>query len=324
MSEATPELFLHQLATLTHAGVPLEAGLRACAGQFSGKWQRASRAMASDLSAGDPIHLSASRHPECIDPGTVSLLEAGEKCGQLSAFLSHASELIAQRRRVREQLERRLAYPFFIYHAAVLIPSVRFFLLNGFFTWLLVVIAGLTPLYLATAAVWMLYRSRTSNSSRAEAIDSLLLQLPIIRPVIQAYATMNFCRCLRAFLLAGATFPKALPECAAVIGSQAAVLDLKRAVERLDQGELLTPSLSHCRFLDASSLSMISTAELSGTLPDILEKTAVMAAEQFSAKSSLLVYAVTGAAFLTALVMVLLQIFSIFYPLIHQMNELLK
>ncbi|MDD5262493.1 MAG: type II secretion system F family protein [Methylacidiphilales bacterium] len=324
MSDICLENFLHQTAALSQAGVPLEKGLRSIATQFSGKWRYAALDMADSLGRGDTFHVAAGRHSECFDSTTLALIAAGEKSGQISALLDHASALAEKRRKLVERLLRQLAYPLFIYHAAVLIPSIRYMLLDGLPTAVGVILAGLAPLYLIILGLWFVFRTRNSDMAAAARIDGILIGLPGVRPVIQSYATQNFCRCLRAFLLAGTTFREAIPASANAIGSPAAVLDLEIAEAKLNQGETLAPALSHCRFLNENSRSLISTGELSGTLPDMLEKAAVLAEDDFSGKSALLVHFLTGATFLIALAMVLFQAFSIYMPIINQMNSLLK
>jgi type II secretory pathway component PulF len=309
------EIFLRQLATLSQAGVPMEQGLRTLSPQLASPWNRLALTMADDLAQGATLHEAANRHARHFNQTILALINVGELSGRLSALLEHAANLVEKQRGIFNKLLAKLAYPVLLYHAAAVIPAFKTLFLDGLAPALGEILLWLLPFYLLLACILILGRLRRTSA----ALDEFTLRIPLLGNMFKAYASINFSRCLQAYILSGANLREAILDCAPATGSPCAIADLALAKQKITDGENLSDSLAHCRFLTRTSRSLISTGEQSGALVEMLEKNAQLLDEELLRKISLFTTILSYAIYATAALIILHNVFSSY---LGQMNQL--
>lgn len=296
----------------------MEQGLRSLSPQLASPFNRIALAMANELAKGDTLHNAASRHPRQFDSTTLALINVGELSGRLSSLLEHAANLVEKRRLIINKLIAKLAYPTLLYHAAVVIPAFKTLFLEGGGLALTTIFLGLLPFYLLVIGVLVLNRARR----RSVALDQLVMRIPLLGTLFKAYASINFSRCLQAYILSGTNLREAILDCAPATNSPCAIEDLALAKQKITDGENLSNSLTHCRFLTSTSRSLIATGEQSGALVDMLEKNAQLLDEELMRKITLLTTILSAAAFSVAVLIIAWQVIGGFSSYYQQVNQL--
>ena len=109
----------------------------------------------------------------------------------------------------------------------------------------------------------------------SRAWERLVLQSPVVGPLIAKFAMARFCRMLGTLLGAGVPLINGLNVARKSLGNQTLVDAVSTSIERVQQGDPLGESLSGCRELFSGSVrEMISVAEESGRLDQELVRLA--------------------------------------------------
>jgi len=317
------EVFLQQLATLVKAAVPLADGLKNLAPQLPARWRPVAAALAVRLSSGQSLHEAASSLPGTFNSATLSLIEAGERSGRLERMLEHAAQLAKQERTFQSSLLARLAYPVLLYHAAIILPSLRFLFLGSPLSTPAAILAGLLPFYLVLAALIFILNLRHRNSEAGRQCELFLRQLPLSGQVLTLGETDTFIRVLGALSGSGLPWREALQSAGAATGSSLAAREAVRAADAVHAGSPLYEAAQHCAFLDPSTQAWLHTAEQTGRLEETLEQISILTGEQLRHKSSLLTWWIGGILYAGAVLMVLVQVYLILGPMYRQTMELL-
>jgi type II secretory pathway component PulF len=127
---------------------------------------------------------------------------------------------------------------------------------------------GYGPLIvLAFAVVGVLLRTWLVSATGRRVWEGMILQAPIVGPLVAQFAMSRFCRMLGTLLGAGVPLVNSLNVARRSIGNQILVDAVSNSIERVKEGKQLGPSLGECRTLfSGSTLEMISVAEESGKL----------------------------------------------------------
>lgn len=282
--------------------------------QLSRGWRGAAEAVAGDLDKGATLRDALERAGR-YDAGTLALVRVGEETGRLADLLAYASDRLVKKRGLRSKFVSKLAYPFFLCHAAFLIPAFKTLILVDASTAGRDILFGLLPLYAIIAGIWAVMIWRRHNI----ALDALLMRLPLLGLLFKATTTVDFCRCLRAELLAGIK-----PSEAVVIpAGPAAAADLIVARKKIAAGDNLTEALAGCRFLTPTVRGLIAGGEQSGTLPETLERCAQLIDEELDRRINLVAAIAGGVAFAAAAAVIAWQVISFFSEYYGKIESLL-
>jgi type II secretory pathway component PulF len=285
------ENFTRLLSSLLAAGVPLSRALvilcREAASPAAGaKWKEVHDLVIDGLSLADAM----SRSPQTFPRVYVAMVEAGETGGFLDVVLAQIADFQAREKELRSKVTTALLYPTIL---LVLAVGVLVFLLVFFIPRFKMIFAGfgaslpfLTQLIVSTSDVLRSYgifilvalvvggysiRTWFNSEAGRRAWEGLILQAPVVGPLVAQFAMARFCRMLGTLLGAGVPLVNALNVARRSIGNQILVDAVSNSIERVKEGKQLGPSLAECRTLFSGSiLEMISVAEESGKLDNEL------------------------------------------------------
>lgn len=289
-TKVTPRMlenFTRLLSSLLAAGVPLSRALvilhkEAGAPAAKAKWKEIHDLVVDGMSLADAMAQSPDTFPRVY----VAMVEAGETGGFLDVVLAQIADFQGREKEMRGKVMTALLYPTIL---LVLALSVLTFLLvffiprfQGIFATFGAKLPALTQMIvgaselmrsygllvaLGLAIVGYLVRNWVASPIGRRTWEGLVLQLPVIGPLVAQYAMARFCRMLGTLLGAGVPLINGLNVARRSIGNQILVDAVSNSIERVKEGKALGPSLSECRTLfSGSTLEMISVAEESGRL----------------------------------------------------------
>ena len=341
LSDTALALLTRQLATLLHAGMPLEACLRALGEQARARRLQAMLAeVRARISEGASLHEALSAQPQAFPEFYCSMVAAGEAAGCLAEVLGRLAEHTEARWALRQSVRTALIYPAILTSVSLLVVAVllvyvvpevvRVFqqtgqplpwLTAGLITlsdqvraygWL----AGGTALAAVLAAPALLRRGRW----RAR-YQRLLLALPVIGRLHRTLHAARLSRALAILTKSGVPLLEALQLSSRMIGN----IPLRGAVEEAAQavrtGGRLHQALAACGWFPPLLVQMLAAGEESGELDEMLARAAAYQEQELKTALATATALFEPAIILVMGALVLVIVLAILLP-IFEMNQL--
>ena len=283
------EMQLRQLSFMLRTGLTLLAALQVLAEQGSAATTRVWLDVAARIRAGASLH-EAMLAPRCFPRLTTSLVDVGERSGNLDHVLARAADAMARRRRTRTQVLTALAYPALVVVLAVatvaymmvsVVPKLAKFLaaLGRTLppsTQLLVDIANAVQVHLvrgslllaalvgALAIAWATRRGRL-------VLEAGLLRVPVVGRILRLSAVSTFAHNVSLLLASGVQLTTTLAVVQPLFFLRMVRERLGRCRESVVQGTALAESLSAEGTFPPLVHSMVRVGETSGSLDEVLD-----------------------------------------------------
>lgn len=336
-------LFTRQLATLTHAGLPMEEALKAVAEQTdSEKIQRIIVGVRAQVVEGHTLADALSEFPNSFDELYRATAAAGEQSGRIDEVLNGLADYVEDQQSMRQKMLAAMIYPAFLSVVAIgiviaLLATVVPDLVEVFesvdadlpaLTTGLIAISDflrawgwLLALLLAAGVAGFVYAMRRPVFKRA--VHARILQLPLIGRFARGANTARFTRTLAILTRSGVPALEAMSIGADVVTNLSMREAIKRASTRVREGEAIHRALARERLFPPITLHMIANGEVSGELDMMLGR----AAEHQEREVETLrqgVMGILGPAVILAMGgLVLIIVLAILLP-VFNLNQLVK
>jgi type IV pilus assembly protein PilC len=295
VSQTAAESFIRELSNLLAGGVSLSRALHILGHQtHSASARRQWAAIHDDVVGGSSLAESMARWSRTFSPVQIAMVRAGETGGFLDVVLSQIADFRARERDLKNRVKGALIYPIVL---AVLSTGVLIFLLTYFiprFSGIFAQFGGNLPaltraiiavsraisryglvLLVAAATLFVLARRALQSAAGKRVKDRMLLRSPGVGEVMARFALVRFCRMLGTLLGAGVPLVTALKVAREALGNQTLADAVGNSIEKVQQGESLSKSLSACAILFTGSIvETIAVAEESGRLDQELKRLA--------------------------------------------------
>lgn len=284
---------LIQLSDLLHNGVPLLSALEILTAQTPHpRLAEIFGDIHDRVAEGTPLDEAFAAYPKVFNELTVSMVRAGSE----GAFLEDALKRTADFLDLQEQLKGRvigaMAYPAFLAVAGfiVLIVLLVFFvpkfaelfarlektgeglpLPTVVLLWLSAFLGrwGLVLLGLAVAAGAGI-RTWVRSPAGHLAVDRWKIKVPVFGPIFLNSAVSRFCRVMGTLLRNGVPLLKSLEIASDSAGNKVLSAALRRSAENVSAGDTLAKPLAACGLIPRSLMAMITIAEESNNLENVL------------------------------------------------------
>ena len=287
---------LRQLATLTHAGIPLVQALEIIQSttRHPGLTQALEEVIAN-VATGQSLAASLQDHPRLFDAITCHLINAGEQASALEPLLERVAQHAEQQAMLKQKVRRAMRYPLLVLAVAsavslalLLFVVPRFAaMFNDFGAELPVVTArvmaasewlsggGWYAALIALAAMILGFRLTLRSPRVALAVDRLKLSIPLLGSFQQRALLARLTRTLGLMLQAGMPLSEALPSAAQAMNNQYFV-QLTQAVQaEINSGQSLAHALREAGKFPPHISQMIAVGEETGELGEMLRRVAV-------------------------------------------------
>jgi len=287
-------VFTRQIATMINAGLPLVQSLEVLASQqLNKRFKGVLIKIREDVEGGSTFAASLKQHPTVFTPLYMSMVEAGEAGGFLDTVLNRLAGYIEKSMALRRKVKGAMIYPATIITVAVavvifllifVIPTFKA-LFEGFGAALPLptrivlelsrlvkthLLAGLGTLVGAVFGVRFYYRTEKGK----KVIDSLLLRLPVIGPLIRKVSVAKFTRTLGTLLSSGVPILDGLNITARVAGNRVVEEAILKTRSSIAEGKTIADPLGASGIFPPMVVQMISVGEQTGALDSMLAKIA--------------------------------------------------
>jgi type II secretory pathway component PulF len=291
------ENFTRLLSSLLAAGVPLSRALvilhkEATSPAAQAKWKEVHDLVVDGLSLAEAM----AKSPETFPRVYVAMVEAGEAGGFLDVVLAQIADFQTREKELKSKVVTAMIYPCILFCLALVVLTILlvFFIpkfqtmfasVHGSLPLITQIIIGVSHsvrsygLFVAAGLVGVILLARTwfLSEKGKRMWEGMVLQSPLVGPLIAQFAMARFCRMLGTLLGAGVPLVQGLTVARRSIGNQILVDAVGQSIERVQQGGRLGQSLSDCKTLFSGSvLEMISVAEESGRLDAELVRVATV------------------------------------------------
>ncbi|HEY4003498.1 MAG TPA: type II secretion system F family protein [Candidatus Xenobia bacterium] len=264
-------LFFRQLATMVQAGMTFLGALETLCNASPGGIQRWLSEAIPKLREGAPFSAAFTDYPYLFTPFIGAMVVSAEQSGRVDQVLLSLADHVERAWQARMELMTRLAYPFLMLHAGIVIPPLVTWYMKGLGAYLAVVIPGFLILYGTLLGGILLYRTTVLKEIRT-LVDAMLLFTPVVGRLARLMAAMWFIRTLAELMDAGLAVPKALELAAGACGNSIMEQRLLTAIPKVQNGRSLTEAFTDIDALPYTVVQMLASAEQSGTIPHMLRK----------------------------------------------------
>lgn len=287
-------IFSRQLATMLGAGLTLLQSLAILERQTEKKkFREILKQVRTDIEGGMAFSEALAKH-KLFSRLYVNQVRAGETSGGLDVILDRLASFLEKELGLRGKIRSAMTYPVIVFVFAV---GVAYFLLTGIvpqfaqiltdlgselplLTRFLIAVsnflrAATLPLLLLLLVLFFAYRWYYGTPQGRRVIDRIKLRLPVFGSLNRKTAVARFSRTLALLLSSGVNIVESLDITKGTAGNAVVEEILNGAQLRIQQGDLLNPSLAQHPFVFPPMVSsMVAIGEETGALDTMLSKIA--------------------------------------------------
>ncbi len=276
------------------AGVSINSAVHILAEQLTNrKLKDALGDMEDQVRKGQTLSESMRKHNKIFPDLLISMIETGEVSGNLDSVLLRMSTHYEKENKINNKVKSAMIYPAVLSVVAIVVVTILLtFVMPTFIDMftesgvelplstkiLLGMSGGLQKhgllIFLAVVIIVILFRYYLKTDSGKLFSSRLKLKIPVIKKLNQKIIVSRFTRTLSTLLSSGVTLVQALEVVSDVVGNKVAEEALSRIREAVIKGEGLSTPISEDKLFPSMLASMVKIGEESGSLDDILNKTA--------------------------------------------------
>ena len=284
----------YELSSLMAAGLSVTEALRTLAQKERSTARRAILLnVVASVNEGMPLSGALGRHPEHFPPLLIATVSASEQTGDLSTALRRYSEHQQSVKALRDKVVSATIYPVLLLAVgclvvmfllgvvvpkfAVLIESTRRELpwsSQLMMSWGRLVADNAWTVALLGAAAFTAAIVTARRVLRTGAKARWVESIPFVGPTMRQFRHSQLYRTTGMLVRGGIAAPRALELAASLLG-EADQARLRRAVALIHEGRSLSGALHDAQLADPVATSMLTVAERTGTLAEILDRIAL-------------------------------------------------
>lgn len=288
-------LFSRQLSTLINAGLPLVQSLRNVSGQTQNKALQAIIAkVITDVEAGSSFSQALAKHPKVFNEVFVNLVAAGEASGTLDKALERIANQQEKDAEIISKIRGAMVYPVIV--VVVMVAVVGFMIVTvmpqvekiysdlpganlPLITRILLFVSRFSTKYwwvvLITIGLLTFFTTRWARTLGGKsAIDLAKMRMPVFGPLFMKVYMARFSRTGTTLVASGVPLIQMLEIVARAVDNVHVGASIKKAIEKVKGGKSLSDSLKGDPNFLTLVPDMIHIGEESGSLEDMLAKTA--------------------------------------------------
>jgi len=287
-------LFCRQMYTMLDAGVTITSSLNMLSNQIVNKKLRTILGeIEEDVKKGEMLSESMNKYPNEFPKLLLSMVQSGEATGNIDAIMLRMSIHFEKENRINNKIKSAMIYPTVLSIVAVIaVIAIMTLVMPTFITLFegqgvplpLVtrIVIGISKfmksyiifIIIAIVAIVVSFNYYKKTKSGIMNISKFKLIFPVIASLTKKIIVSRFTRTMSTLLSSGISLIEAIPIVSEIIGNSVAEEELIKVRERVMRGEGLSGPIRESSVFPELLSSMIKIGEESGSLDDILNKTA--------------------------------------------------
>ena len=296
-------IFCRQFHTMIYAGANISNALNVLRKQTENKKLKKTLSEAhDDVQKGISLSVALGKHSDVFPDLLINMINTGEVSGNLDIIMSRMATHFEKENKINNQLKSAMVYPTVLGCLSIVVVIFLLTFIMPTFTGMFEgsgvplpgptkIVMGLsefirTKWYILIAVIGGgIYGMRTYAKTPVGklAIDGFKLKLPIFKDTTEKVIVSRFTRTLSTVLASGVSLVQALEVVQKVVGNKVAEKSLEKIKDKLLKGISLGEAIGDESLFPEMLHSMIKIGEESGSLDDILDKTANFYDEELEA-----------------------------------------
>jgi len=304
--------FLQQLADLLENGVPVLTAFQVLAKQETNPvLKNVINDIHDQIADGQGIDTAFASHANIFNDLTISIVRAGAEGAFLEDSLKRTAGFMERQAELKGKVIGAMIYPSILCTVGVIVVSVLLIFFVPKFEpmfqslvdsgkqlpWMTVLLLAFRDtcskygLYILGGlfAIFIWLRIQLKTKSGRKFIDRWKLKLPLLGPVVLNTAVSRFCRILGTLLENGVPIIHALEISSHSTGNYLLADAVEKSAESVSAGEPLSKPLADSNIFPSRVMAMISIAEESNTLENVLLNIAGSIEKELTKKLDILV-----------------------------------
>lgn len=335
-------VFCRQFYTMINSGLGIVKCLDILVMQTENKTLRNSLAsLSEDVQKGFTLSEAMKKHDNIFPSILISMVEAGEVSGSLDIILERMAEHFEKENKIENKVKSSMIYPAAL--AVVSVVVVIFMLVFVMPTFLDMFTGSDVPLPTPTRILiaisdsirvfWYIYIivigiivaalgtfKKTEEGTRF--FDSMKLKLPVIKSTSSKIITSRFTRTLSTLMSSGIPLLKALEVVSNVVNNVIIKERLEEGIENIRKGITLSKAVRDVGIFPPMVDSMIKIGEESGSLDEILYKTADFYDEEVDASLQRLTALLEPVMLVGMALIIGFIVIAMYMPMFDMMNTI--
>lgn len=301
-SSARMASFLRRLSVLVESGIPVVQALEMSVREERGALRTVMGTVRDEVATGRSLADAMTDHPGTFDALLCGLVRAGEQASALDRLLVRVADHRERSERVRQKLRKAIMHPLLVLSIAAAVAMMLLgFVIPRFESMFNDFDAELPALTqaLISASDWLRRGGWVVATALAGSVvvlspivkrlpalrelrDRVILQIPLIGPLIRQVMEARFASLLALMNEAGMPLADALASLTGSMGNQVyaqAVTDIALA---LDDGRSLEASIAGTGVFSETLTQMVAVGEETGRLAAMLNRVATLTEESVS------------------------------------------
>jgi len=290
ISRADLALFTRRLADLAGSGLPLDRALQVVAEQSeSGQLQTIVAEALTDVRSGLSVSQALSKHPKVFNEVYTQTLRAGEASGQFPEVAARLADFQEKEVTRRSVILAAMIYPGVLTSVAIgvviflltfVMPRMKdvFVDLGNQLPLPTKMLLGFTGFITSNAMILILaiigglvaLRAYIATESGALAKDRMLMNLPVVGPIIQKAVVSRYARVLGTLVFGGVPILEALQIAGLSAGNRVFRTTSERVSEAVREGQPIAGAMRDAGEFPPVLIHMVAVGEETGDLPTML------------------------------------------------------
>lgn len=290
-------LFTRQFSVMLDAGLPLVQCLEILGQQQDNKFfQKVIFQTRADVEAGMTLADAMAKHPRVFEPLYTNMVAAGETGGILDVILQRLSTYLEKMVKLKSDVKSALIYPIAVIVISIIVISIIMIVVIPAFKnifegllgpgerlpWLTELVVSISQFM---AGYWWLislvigiavFAAKTwyKTEKGQYFIDSVILKLPVLGPIMRKIAVARFSRTLSTLLSSGVPILESLEITARTAGNVVVSEAINKVRTGIEQGQTFVEPLKNSGVFPIMVSQMIGVGEQTGALDAMLSKIA--------------------------------------------------
>lgn len=286
-------LFTQQLALLLKAGIPIRRCFTILAHSIKKPaFRQVILDINNDIYLGDSLAKALQNHPRQFNAIFCNMVEAGETSGTLIQILGRLAKYQQQDQSIKKRVRKALTYPLIVLIVALAVSAIMltqvipnfaktYSKLSGELPYITQFVINLSENFIQASPLILLSlltligigKLMLRQSQQAVFfIDSLLIRLPLIGPLLRKIILGRFISTLATTISAGLPMVTALESSASSVNNRCYQTAISQIIEDVTSGLSLQRALGKQAIFPITLKQMVNVGEESGSLVSILEK----------------------------------------------------
>jgi type IV pilus assembly protein PilC len=288
-------IFTRQLAVMMKAGVPLLQAFDIVGkGHANPSVGKLLMDIKTEVETGSSLAQAFRKYPAYFDPLFCNLVGAGEAAGILDSLLERLATYKEKILAIKGKIKSALFYPVSIVVVALVITAVIMIFVIPTFKDLFKSFGADLPMptqivmnmsdffvaywYIIFGSIfgvcWFFMYTYKRSTKMQQALDRLILRVPVFGDVIRKASIARWCRTLSTMFAAGVPLVESLDSVAGSAGNYVYYEATKRIQSEVSTGTGLTVAMQNTNVFPNMVLQMTAIGEESGALDQMLSKVA--------------------------------------------------